>query len=98
MSQKQAKRARRALREAAAADTTEMEFKRPEPVRRIIYRHKSLIDFEKDEKGMKVKTSQKLQKENIHIQYKAWLQRTKLLDTPESWEAFKRYVSKQEIN
>lgn len=98
MSGKQAKRARRALREAAAADTTEMEFKRPEPVRRIIYRHKSLIDFEKNEKGMKVKTEAKVQKENIHIQYKAWLQQSNLVHTPESWEAFKRYVSKQEIN
>lgn len=97
MSQKQAKRARKALREAAAANTTEVEFKSPEPVRRVILRPKRLIEFEKVN-GMKVK---KQLDPNAEAQrhYKNYLNNTGKEDSPESWLQFKNYMSKfQNIN
>lgn len=90
MSQKQAKRARKALREAAKAEATEQEFKRPEPVRRIILRPKRLIDFQKDERGMKV--ARKQPASDYRSQYQNYLKNTGKPDTPESFQDFKNYT------
>lgn len=90
MSQKQAKRARKALREAAKADATEQEFKLSEPVRRIILRPKRLIDFQKDERGMKI--ARKKPEINIEEQYKNYLKNTGKEDSHLSFMEFKNYT------